>query len=290
MSHFPVLIVGDDIEGQLAPYDEGMAVEPYKERVDSEDFDRFVRFYGNPSPSKEYEIRGVALAKEVGFYPITEATARGAWAALAEDWNGAGGGWDEEGPFTWSTYNPASKWDWFVVGGRWRGHWTLRDGRKVDQALRGDIDFEGIEAAEAARAGADWALWEPILTGLPAATPWAEFVAGVEAKEMVIEVARERYNAQPQVVALKRAFPNHWSLKPDDFGADRDEYIAGRAQQSWVPFALVLDGKWHEKGRMGWFGMSTDEPKDQAPWAVEIRSIVMNLPEESLLTIVDCHI
>jgi hypothetical protein len=41
---------------------------------------------------------------------------------------------------------------------------------------------------------------------------------------------------------------------------------------------------------MGWFGVSTDKPEDQKPWTVEVRSLVLNLPDDTLLTIVDCHI
>jgi len=53
--------------------------------------------------------------------------------------------------------NPDSKWDWHSLGGRWRGYFKLKPGRKgtlgnpgvsknklkydVDQALKGDIDF-----------------------------------------------------------------------------------------------------------------------------------------------------
>ena len=30
MSHFTVLVIGDDVEGQLAPYDEEIQVDPYE--------------------------------------------------------------------------------------------------------------------------------------------------------------------------------------------------------------------------------------------------------------------
>lgn len=306
MSHFSVLVIGDDYEAQLAPYDENTEVECYKVRVSDEDLRRFIEFYSNPTPTKDYEVTGVERAKELGFYPVTETTARGAWAALSENWNGGKGGWDEDGPFEWSTYNPKSKWDWYSIGGRWLGHWKLKAGvaagvigqpgtfdnrptHDADQARKGDIDFEGMEAEEARKAALDWAKWEPILA-LPMAAPWAEFVARVEAKDITIDEARQQYHAQAQVQALERAFPDHWRLSPEDFGSDREEYIATRAAKVWVPFALVRDGEWHEKGRMGWFGMSTDKPEDQAPWTVEVRSLVLSLPDDTLLTIVDCHI
>jgi hypothetical protein len=204
MSHFSVLVIGEDIEGQLAPYDENMKVERYKERVDTEDFARFVSYYGS-------EAKGIAAATAAGVHPVTDASARGAWAALSEGWSGRKRGWDEEGPFTWSTYNPKSKWDWYTIGGRWRGAWKLKVGagaavlgepgsfdnrpkHDADQARKGDIDFDGIEAEEARKAALDWGRWEPLLK-LPAAAPWAEFVARVEAKELDIEEARRQYHA-----------------------------------------------------------------------------------------------
>jgi hypothetical protein len=37
-----------------------------------------------------------------------------------EVWSGHPGGIENGVLFHWSTYNPKSKWDWWVVGGRWK--------------------------------------------------------------------------------------------------------------------------------------------------------------------------
>lgn len=37
---------------------------------------------------------------------------------------------DEDGDTYW--FNPDAKWDWWVVGGRWGGHWKLRETALVD--------------------------------------------------------------------------------------------------------------------------------------------------------------
>lgn len=40
-----------------------------------------------------------------------------------------------------STYNPDSKWDWYVVGGRWSGELRKKDGTPVDEGYVKDLDF-----------------------------------------------------------------------------------------------------------------------------------------------------
>lgn len=56
-----------------------------------------------------------------------------------------------------------------------------------------------------------------------------------------------------------------------------------------VTFALLAEGAWAEKGRMGWFGMAADE-KDQEDWNDFWWRIVERAPDDTLFTIVDCHI
>jgi hypothetical protein len=38
-----------------------------------------------------------------------------------QDWTGLAGGFDAEGLFVWSRYNPRARWDWWEIGGRWHG-------------------------------------------------------------------------------------------------------------------------------------------------------------------------
>lgn len=98
MTHFVALVVAEteeEIEALVAPYDEDLKVEPYFEHVDVE--------------------RMVEYAKEKGVEftnPID----------LVEWWNETPGVTNEAGEIGYmSTYNPNSKWDWYVVGGRWSG-------------------------------------------------------------------------------------------------------------------------------------------------------------------------
>lgn len=70
----------------------------------------------------------------------------------------------------------------------------------------------------------------------------------------------------------------------------REEYLADI--QPLVTFAVITpDGEWHEKGNMGWFGMSSATPEDDATWnAGFFEQFLANADPGLLLVIVDCHI
>ena len=60
-----------------------------------------------------------------------------------------------------------------------------------------------------------------------------------------------------------------------NFKGEEETYIS-----SHIPFCLVdTDGTWHEKGEMGWFGMSYGD-KDQDVWDSEVKTYVQQLAEK----------
>lgn len=61
------------------------------------------------------------------------------------------------------------------------------------------------------------------------------------------------------------------------------------AQKGKVPFAIVTpDGVWHDKGKMGWWGMVADEKAD-ADWGHEVRQLLMAHPDATAVAC-DLHI
>lgn len=56
-------------------------------------------------------------------------------------------------------------------------------------------------------------------------------------------------------------------------------------------YAFVLNGEWHEKGSMGWFGIGSDTKESELSYLHEWKAI-LNSPEyqDYYLAIVDCHI
>lgn len=56
-----------------------------------------------------------------------------------------------------------------------------------------------------------------------------------------------------------------------------------------VPFAFITpDGKWHERGEMGWWAIVSNE-KDNSEWEEEFRDAVKKY-HDLTVTVVDCHI
>ena len=56
-----------------------------------------------------------------------------------------------------------------------------------------------------------------------------------------------------------------------------------------VPFCIVIDGEWYERGEMGWFGCTSNE-KEKDEWGKEFFNLLKDLPEDSEVTNVDFHI
>jgi hypothetical protein len=306
VSHFTVLVVGDDVEGQLAPYDENMEVEAEPQYWDEKDLDRFeayVREMPGSSP-----VWSVATAK------------RAQVLSLMRGWNDYENRYDKEKQqFYWlSTYNPQSKWDWWVIGGRWRGFFKLKDGPEAvedafvgapgsfgnepefdaDQVRKGAIDFDAMRDAAAKEANETYDRYEEAVDGLDVSefTPWSEFVDRVKAGEgaelatLTIEEAREEYRDQPYVQALHKAQLMPWMDDPSEvYTGGREQFVQRARNSVAVPYAVVMDGKWIGKGEMGWWGMSRDEMTEY-DWCLKVSELYDSLDDDTLLTLVDCHI
>lgn len=138
MSHYPVFVIGDDVEGQLARYDENLEVEPHRSPIDID---------------KDWVLEAIHKAG-VNSNDL-EAVAR--WMTESE-WTGRPVAVDEDGLYEMTTYNPDSKWDWYEVGGRWAGHLKLKGGVNggVNQAKAGDIDWEATRMPYAMVAEGAW--------------------------------------------------------------------------------------------------------------------------------------
>lgn len=68
----------------------------------------------------------------------------------------------------------------------------------------------------------------------------------------------------------------------------REQYLATR-DHGFVPFAVVLKKEWFEKGKMGWFASVSDAKPDEQ-WREEFQKLLVSLPADARVTVVDCHI
>lgn len=364
MSHFTVLVIGQDPEKQLQPFHEFECTGTVDEYVQSvnkteearDDFDSTTRsmvmvpagvvmapdtysltthpvhgtlvskyadcFYvkdpaAGPFDSKKFQL---PEGYEVIEVPASELESFAEYAAenygapiIAE---GVEPDLEDEHKWGWTRVNaagevlevidrtnPNKKWDWYVLGGRWAGFFKMKpnvrgiQGRPglmtpaagegtADSAFKMDIDFDGMRAEARAEAEQEYDRFEAAVKDCPKAQTWTEVR---QAHERNIDAARDAYNAQSAIIALKEAGIDPWGCAIEQYGYDRAAYITRSEAGRLGTYAILKDGEWIARGEMGWFGFSDDHmTKDE--WDKRYLELLESLPDDTLLSVYDCHI
>jgi hypothetical protein len=271
-------VIGSEIERALAPYQENnMGDCP----------ERFLSFHDQTADV----VDGWA-----GLDADERAEYVGGIAAYAVDYHGyrAHPVVDGEQRFGYME-NPNAKWDWWTVGGRWAGYFPTKTGDR-NTALKSEIDWARKRDAEEITARARFARWQLALD-MHAAVPRPLSWPGMrERYPHDIDAARAAYAAQIQIVEWKALCKSvdQWeafdSDPPLDYGYDVEAYVARRRRAIVTPFAYVTpDGVWHEKGRMLMFACVADAMGED-DWCSQWEASYAALPDDTRLTVVDCHI
>ena len=245
MSHFCVLVIGENPEDQLAKYDENLEVPMHlvftKEQIIKKERDRiekykkglYAEYLVDPEKYKENCHNEAHLKYITEEFPKKlKWTDEQCYEAAIQDYRD----YIEEGEkfceihedgSLWMTTNDNAKWDWYQKGGRFRGLLKLKKPNKKAPLYNG---------------------WE-----------WND-------------VSPYEYE----------------QLKNEGF-CDQ-AYVKDVANlNEIVTFAIIKDGEWHERWEMGWW-CSVSNEKNQDTWEAEVRSLLADLPGDTLLTVVDCHI
>ena len=158
---------------------------------------------------------------------------------------------DEEGRYGYWE-NPNAKWDWFEVGGRWKKSLKAKDGTYRSHGVLKDMDLSPDE--EAARKAL--LMWDQVVNKVD---------HGLE--EWVLDT--EKY--------FKETYGNA-------------EFYA-KSESEFRTYAVITpDGKWHAKGEMGWFGLSSEEADEAHEWIEQYREKFILPYIDRHVFIVDCHI
>jgi hypothetical protein len=290
MSHFTVLVIGADFVGQLEPFQENNMGDCPEEYLEFNDMtDELTQEFAELDEEKKAK------------YPTLE--------SYADDYHGYRAH-QIDGETRYGYYeNPNARWDWYQVGGRWSGmlklkpgasgemgqrSWTNRDetisANFCDSAKKGDIDFESMrnEAGEEATkrydeahaiiAGRTWMPWSQVCDTIK---------EGSGGKDLW-DTRRSIYNNQDALKDLRAKFDNPFS-DLDEYLTPREKYINTARNAAGVTFAVIKDGEWYEKGSMGWWGMVANE-QEQEVWNEKFAKLIDELPDDTYLTVVDCHI
>jgi hypothetical protein len=281
MSHFTVLVIGDNVEEQLEPYNENIKVEAYKEgcycarnrkykyvnkklKDEGLNVDTYrEKFQKIPEDDKpEWRVFIKEIIDRDKELTESEEVAKIGPDPECEACHGTG--------LRKTTRNPNGKWDWYSIGGRWSGFFKVKAGKTgklgrpgvfgnepgegyVDQIRKGDIDFIGMYEDQEK-----------------------------ELKERYDEAVSE-YKAGKSKCDIEFM----WGV---DLKTPKDEFVEKCMSKNIImTFAVVKDGKWYERGEMGFWAVVTNE-KESDVWETEFVKLIEGLPDDTLLTVVDCHI
>jgi len=298
MSHFIVLVVEEDYEEQLAPFHEYECTgtkDQYVVYIDAkEEYDDYYNSYKKEGQSyKDFlEDEGFVLHNggdipQQGYFTL--------------DANG-----EVQSVFNYT--NPNSKWDWYQLGGRWNGFFKLKSGTPENKGFIGesgvfgdsrenftnrsdhtqkkyvDIDAMIKESEEHAAENFDRIIEVMGENPIPPIKTWGEFLKD---DSMTMEEKREAYGNQEPLEKFRKArmFFNNY----ENFMCTKEEYINKNRYDTIVPFAIVKDQEWYEKGEMGWWASVSNEkyPKN---WVKEFSEIWDSIPDDEWVSAVDCHI
>jgi hypothetical protein len=263
--HFLTIVIGDDPDGQLEPYQantsgeypEGSSLEPYVVFVSEEEEYRAsyeTGVFDGEHEKRWHPERYLRPIREV--FPSFEDYMAEVFGE-PDARTGRYGRW----------WNPDAQFDWYQLGGRWTGHLILKPGRtgrlgspgvltrpagpgRADQAKKGDVDFAAIAREDYSNL---MAVWDRL------------------ASRGKISDPRERRNHDiPESYRTRAQF----------------EAYARRRSVHCAPSALVHRGEWSGP----WW--LSDEPTEVAAdkWDARYSAILAELPDDTLLTVVDCHV
>lgn len=323
MSHFTVIVFGNDAEKQLKPYNEN------QDDLDDDDI-VLVDQIGmvNGQPPKHGTILAYlreAMARKEVIALIEKDQRKWYTSALAKNGVDIFVAYNEKGKLcvVERPYADDGKWDWYELGGRWDGLFMPKPGaatvinpvtetqvnletvlgtilgvnhRKrepiypggVNVIYKRDIDLEGMQAIAVKEATERWNKFERLTEGESWMT-WTQVLEHYKpASDMGIASLRDLYHGQAVIKRIQQADPA-MIYNIDDFAVGRDAYLNHAKVNAMLPFAFIHEGRWEERAQMGWFGRTSGDI-DLYEWQKRFQEVFDSVPDDTLLSLFDCHI
>lgn len=291
MSHYAVLVIGNDPEFQLAPFDENESVEPYLVgEVLDKDKQSMLDFYNEKYNNKYSSFEDC-------------------YAENGDDWNGNRWKQGEDGTwYEYSTYNPDSKWDWYSLGGRWSGCFIkLKEGATgvmgccgvfgnkvgVDQAEKKDIDFDRIKREAREKAVKTYREIAEKCGGTIPTLPlsWSNIFKSDKYVNMSMDEKLTLYHSQEAVKIWSEKVGNSpFGYDIDNFQCSEEEYANRAELNSFIPYAVLYEGEWISRGDMGWWGMTINKHFEENEWQKKVWELIDQCADDTLFSFYDLHI
>lgn len=176
-----------------------------------------------------------------------------------------------------------------MLDGRWNDYYKVKNSNGYsDQLRKGDIDFEGMANEAAVQGEKDFDNFWAIVKDCEVPLPWSHFLKTIPNNAK----ARDAYHNQEAVKAISQAQSEQkmgYFETYEDYGNSKEVYIEKCKRNSVMSYAYIKDGQWNAQGDMGWFGISSNEVNEEE-WSKQMYETLLDLPDDTLISLYDCHI
>ncbi|ELO1960242.1 hypothetical protein QWO12_001041 [Escherichia coli] len=279
MSHFSVLVIGNNPKASLAPYHEFECTginDEYIQEIDiSEEIRGDIEDQGSIEEAIIYNLGDDCIVSDESELDLNDQHKFG--YAIVRD-----------GALVKAVRrtNPNKQWDWYVLGGRWSGFFLHKNGEQVNAVKKSDLDIGGMVAQRAIDAKRSHEAFMSAIAGHEFPRAWSS----VREEFENIDEARAAYNAQPAIKAIKgSAVARIFGGEVEYYGIDEQLFVSSQVDSTFSTYAIIHENKWISKGEMGWWGCSTDN-MSQGEWNKLVNELINKLPDDTLLSVYDCHI
>lgn len=211
--------------------------------------------------------------------------------------------------------NPNYEWDWYQLGGRWKGFFKAKEGAEgiqgtglfspkaqdgyYDALFKGAIDFDGMKSSVDESSIQKFNQWQEILKTHERPLGITLFLQKYKNGEITTEEAREQYLNQPAISAYRALNKFEFECPVENIGFSLEKYLHSEWVQSLAPYALLINGKWIEQKDIDDF--SKEEFNDNLldlilwssidkKWSHYVWDVIQQQSDNTLLSLFDCHI
>lgn len=263
MSHYGVLVAlpkgTKDIESALAkvmePFDENLEVGPYI----SETVDDIIKLKATRIEHIKEQLaksKKLTNARDLLWEKETKERLKEIEDMSDEEWyheQTEDRILDEKGNVI-STYNPDSKWDWYVIGGRWEGCIPLKNGKTSNQTKVKNVR----------------------ITPTP-----SEITAAKKLYEEYQKMATTNDQSKKSIGFIFSDF---------DTNQSEEDFVKQTTSFGFYAF-LDKEGEWHQRAECGSWGTESDVTEDMYSWMTKfVERFISPLDSDDILVMVDCHI
>lgn len=312
MGHYCVLVVGEDYEEKMKPFQHiDDKDHPLTEFVDySEDvelkWNEPITVVFDPKrpiePKSPVFVDGINQNLETGLmFPrkgddiimLHPSVLYETKAVFAKEWfsydehNGRFGEW----------CNPRGQFDYYWVGGRFTGHYKFKDAylKAIEEDVEYDLSFFS-DCYE--KEFPKWAIDiektvnEGLKEDLPSYDLFHKTLAGRKfpkfddfvKKYSDIKEARKAYDEHPVIRDMCEVFRWFGAVCEEEFlSKTREQFILESEHQYIMTYAIVKDGIWHERRTLD------NYEESEKDWTERFYELFNSIPDSEVLTLLDCY-